>query len=86
MKGRPTNPSTVALLPTSSLNFPRTSPTNGQAVVASNSPLPLNLARSASVRIGGIEMAPPSEIWNLCGNQPVSHMDNVASMAGRREI
>jgi len=38
------------------------------------------------VRIGGIEMAPPSEIWNLCGNQPVSHMDNIASMAGRREI
>ena len=75
MKGRPTKPNTVALLPTSSRSLPRTSPTNGQAVVASNSPLPLNLARSASVRIGGIEMAPPSEIWNLCGNQPVSHME-----------
>ena len=86
VNGKPTNPKTVALLPTSSRSLPNTSPTKGQAVVASNSPLPLNLARSASVRIGGIEMAPPSEIWNLCGNQPVSHMDNIASMAGRREI
>ena len=86
MNGRPTNPRTVALLPTSSRSLPNTSPTNGHAVVASNSPLPLNLARSASVRMGGIEMAPPSLIWNLCGNQPVSHMDNIGSMAGRREI
>ena len=75
MKGNPTKPNTVALLPTSSRSLPNTSPTNGHAVVASNSPLPLNLARSASVRMGGMEMAPPSLIWNLCGNQPVSHME-----------
>ena len=64
MNGKPTKPSTVALLPTSSRSFPEDLADEGARRRRVELAFPLNFARSASVRIGGMEMAPPSLIWN----------------------